>query len=236
MAAAAKPSRRHKAEGSTRRCIVTGAERPPGELIRFVLGPDSEVVADVDERLPGRGFWLSPERDVVNTALAKRAFAKAARAKVAVPEGLADRVEALLAVRCRKLIGLARRAGDAVAGFEKVRAGLKDGRNGALLLVAADASPDSARKIKGPARGADMDLDRDVVEVLTADELADAFGTERTVHVLVAGGNLAAAIRQTAAKLAGFRKRGDADAGEEWNGEDQDGPNGRNVPTMNGKT
>lgn len=191
---------RRTGEEPTRRCIVTGDERPASELVRFVLGPGSEVVPDIDERLPGRGFWLSPERDVVNTALAKRAFSKAARAKAAAPEDLADRIERLLSARCRDLIGLARRAGQAVAGFEKVRAGLQDGKGGVLLL-AADAAPDSARKIGRLSRGVP------VVDVLTGEELADAFGRERTVHVLVAKGKLGDGLRRTAAKLAGFRPR-----------------------------
>lgn len=143
---------------------------------------------------------MSPERDVVNTAVSKRLFAKAAKAKAQAPADLADRIEALLAARCRKLIGLCRRAGDAVAGFEKVRAGLKAGGPGAsVLLLASDASPDSARKIKALAQGVP------VVDGLTGEELAEAFGRERTVHVLISGGRLAEAVRLTAGKLAGFR-------------------------------
>jgi predicted RNA-binding protein YlxR (DUF448 family) len=196
---ATNPPRKAR-DGVRRRCIVTGAEKPALEMIRFVLDPDGQVVADVDEKLPGRGFWLSPERDVVNTAVAKRAFAKAAKAKATAPEDLADRVEALLAARCRRLIGLARRAGDAVAGLEQVREGLSAGRAGVALL-AADAAPDSARKMSALTRGVP------VIEGLAAAELAEAFGRERTVHVLIAPGNLAEALRRTAAKLAGFRNR-----------------------------
>ena len=203
------PSRRrdeNRAE-ATRRCIGTGVERPSETLIRFVLGPGAEVVPDVDEKLPGRGFWLSPERDVVNTALAKRAFAKAAKAKAVAPEDLADRVEALLATRCRKLIGLARRAGVGVAGFEKVREGLIAGQGTGVVLLAADAAPDSARKMRALSRNVP------VINVLMGEELAEAFGRERTVHVFVARGNLAESLRLTAAKLAGFRDKPPANAG-----------------------
>lgn len=192
------PTHRRKADGSLRRCIVTGRELPPEKLIRFVLDPDAHVVVDVDERLPGRGFWLSPQRDVVNTAVVKRLFAKAARAKAETPEDLADRVEALLATRCRRLIGMARRAGRAVAGFEKVRAGLNSG-GGGLVLVASDAAPDSERKMKG------LIGDVPVVKPLTGSELAEAFGHDRSVHVLIDRGRLAADIGNVAEKLAGFR-------------------------------
>ena len=57
-----------------RRCIVTGEVRDRGRLVRFVVGPDGTVVPDIDERLPGRGLWLLPRRDIVNRAVAKRAI------------------------------------------------------------------------------------------------------------------------------------------------------------------
>ena len=82
--------------GPERRCIATGQVRPKVELLRFVVSPSGEVVPDLERLLPGRGIWLSPRRDVVNTAVAKRLFAKAARRQVATPDDLADRLEGLL--------------------------------------------------------------------------------------------------------------------------------------------
>ncbi|MGH7112560.1 MAG: DUF448 domain-containing protein, partial [Stellaceae bacterium] len=74
----------------TRRCLATGQVRPRAALLRFVVGPDGAIVADVAGRLPGRGLWLTPRRDIVEQAVAKRLFARAARRPVAVPPGLAD--------------------------------------------------------------------------------------------------------------------------------------------------
>src|SRR5262249_25133213 len=103
-----------------RRCICTGESGDRPFLLRFVIGPDDELVPDVAARLPRRGLWWPPRRDIVERAVAKRLFARAARRPVTVPLGLADRIEALLAQRCRDGLGLARRAGLAVAGFTKV--------------------------------------------------------------------------------------------------------------------
>src|SRR5208282_1633455 len=113
--------------GALRTCLVSGESRDKGELLRFVVGPDGDIVPDIEGRLPGRGLWLLPRRDIVATALAKRLFARAARKNVSAPAGLADRVEDLLARRCVDLIGLARRAGQAVTGFAKVEAALDKG-------------------------------------------------------------------------------------------------------------
>ena len=83
---------------------------------------------------------------MVNTACAKGLFAKATRRRVAVPADLADLVERQLTRRCLDLVGLARRAGQAVAGYEKARQWLLAGKAG-VVLAAADGAPASRGKI-----------------------------------------------------------------------------------------
>jgi hypothetical protein len=185
--------------GPCRRCIVSGEVKPVEELIRFGIDPDDGIVPDVESRLPGRGIWLSADRDMVNTAVAKNLFSKAARRKVKVPTDLADRIETLLSRRCLDLVGLARRAGQAVAGFDKVREELKSGR-GALVLAAADGAQDGRDKIAALASG------KPVVAVLRNDELAAAFGRDRLVHVVLAPGRLTERLTIETRRLAGFRK------------------------------
>ena len=183
--------------GPHRRCIQTGEIGPKEGMIRFVVGPDSSIVPDIEGRLPGRGMWLSARRDVVNSAVAKATFAKAARQKILVPADLADRLEALLRRRCLDLIGLARRAGQVVSGYDKVRAELKSGR-GAVLLEASDGARDGTQKVKALAPHLP------VVTVLTAAELGAAFGRDHTVHGLLLPGNLAKRVLIDATRLAGM--------------------------------
>ncbi|MCA1909837.1 MAG: RNA-binding protein [Magnetospirillum sp.] len=185
-------------KGPNRRCIVTGSVLPKEQLLRFVVGPDSMVVPDVEGRLPGRGIWLSPGRDVVNTALAKRLFARAARRAVVVPDDLADLIERILHRRCLDALALARRAGQAVAGFEKVKAELKAGRV-AVLVQARDAAQDGRDKLKALAPGAV------VVDQFDAAEMGAVFGRDHAVHACVAPGGLARRLTTEAALLAGFR-------------------------------
>lgn len=184
--------------GPSRRCIATGTVRPKGELLRFVVSPTGEVVPDVERRLPGRGIWLSARRDVVNTAVTKRLFAKAARRAVTVPEDLADRLERLLCRRCLDAISLARRAGQAVCGFEKVKAELKGGR-AAVLVEARDAAEDGKCKMRALASGLP------VVELFDAVELGSPFGRDQSVHVALTPGGLARRLVEEAGLLAGFR-------------------------------
>jgi predicted RNA-binding protein YlxR (DUF448 family) len=184
--------------GPYRRCLVTGESMPVERAIRFVVGPDDSVVPDIEARLPGRGMWLSADRDVVNKALAKHQFARAARRTVAAPGDLADRIESLLARRCVDLIGLARRAGQVVAGFDQVRAALPQS-GGGVLIEASDGSDDGRDKLLAiaPAMA--------VVDTLSSTELGAALGRDRFVHVLIAPGRLADKIRIEASRLAGFR-------------------------------
>lgn len=172
-------------DGETvRRCIVSGEVQPKDGLLRFVIGPEGDVVPDLDARLPGRGLWLSARRDMVETATAKRAFARAARQAVKVPPDLADRLERLLRARCQDLLGLARRAGVVVAGFDQVKAAGKEGTV-ALLLEAAEGAADGRRKVMAAAPGAR------VVDILSGAELAAALGRDHVVHVAVLAGKQA---------------------------------------------
>src|SRR5205814_3715273 len=189
-----------------RRCIVTGEVRDRGSLLRFVVGPDGAIVPDVAGRLPGRGLWLTARRDIVDRALAKRVFARAARRPVAAPAGLADGVEALLAQRCCDALGFARRAGLAVAGFDRVGEAVRRGK-AALLLFAVDGAKGGRRKLG--ALGGDLPS----ASVLTAAELGGAFGRERIVHAAIGGGTLSDRLRVDLVRLAGFRVNATMDCG-----------------------
>ena len=181
-----------------RKCIVLGGERPKNELIRFVVAPDGTVVPDLEAKLPGRGLWLSAQRDVVNTASAKRLFAKAARSKAEAPEDLADRLEALLVARCIGLLGMARRSGSVVSGYEKVRAYLQDGKGG-LILAARDGAIGGRRKVRNVAP------ELTEWDQLEGFELAQALGRDAVVHVAVAQGPIADRLTIEFGRLAGFR-------------------------------
>lgn len=186
------------AEGPQRRCLATRAVRPKAELLRFVVGPGDLLVPDIAGRLPGRGLWITPARDIVAGAAARNLFAKAAKARVVVPPDLVDRVEGLLARDLLDRLGLARRAGQVVAGFEQVRALLAEGGAG-LLLAAADGAEDGRRKLRALAAGIP------VVDWLTSAELAAALGRDTVVHAAVRRGGFAERLGLAAARLQGMR-------------------------------
>lgn len=192
-----------------RKCIVTGAVGPKSGLIRFVVGPDATVVPDVLERLPGRGIWVSADRAVIAKAAAKGMFSRAARQPVKAPDGLADLIEGQLARRVVDLISMARKAGDAVTGYEKVKEWLVKGQ-ARVLIQASDGSERGKTKLHPPeGEGA-------FIGCLSAGEMGLAFGRERAIHAALAAGGLTTRVVEEAAKLAGLRGLiGDGFAGED---------------------
>jgi predicted RNA-binding protein YlxR (DUF448 family) len=184
--------------GPMRRCIASGQSRPKETMLRFVAGPEGALVPDLEERLPGRGLWVAADRQALERAVARRLFSRAARQPLEVPADLAPVVEQGLVRRIVELLALARRAGQAVTGFEKVRGWLKDG-TAVALLAASDGGADGRTKLRAAAAG------RPVVEVLTAGELGRAFGRDIAVHGALARGGLASRILIEAGRLSGFR-------------------------------
>lgn len=183
-----------------RRCIVSGESRETAALVRFAVGPDNQVVPDIAGSLPGRGIWVSADRDSVAAAVANRLFARAARRNVVVDEELPARVETLLRDRCIDLIGLARRAGGAVAGFDKVTAFLAKNTAG-VVFAASDAADGGRRKMQRGAAGVPL------IEQLDRLELGRAFGRDQVVHAVVASGKIADSLLADARRLSGFRQQ-----------------------------
>ena len=191
-----------------RKCIATGESQPKAGLIRFVAGPDGQIVPDVLGKLPGRGIYVSADRTAIDKAVRKNLFARAARQPVRAPEGLADLVERLVAQRTVDLLSMARKAGEAVTGYEKVKDWLVKG-TAATLIQASDGSERGKTKLHAP------DGAKGFVGCLTAGEIGLAFGRERAIHAALAAGGLRTRVVEEAAKLAGLRGHVGGDDGGE---------------------
>ncbi len=195
--------------------MATGEALSPDAALRFVRGPDGGLAPDFSGKLPGRGAWLTPARTALAAALKKGAFARSFKAPVEAPDDLAERVEAGLAKAALSALGLARKTGDALTGFEKVRSALKE-KSAAVLINARDGGADGRRKLGGLAKGSGGAVE--LVELFSADELSAALGRdEPTVHVVLKTGPAARRFVGAARRLSGFRPADAAgpDAGSE---------------------
>ena len=191
---------------SLRRCLATGRTAPKASLVRFVIAPDGAAVPDLAERLPGRGLWISAERAIIDAACRGNKFARAARRPVVVDSQLPATIERQLAARCCDAIRLARRAGHAVFGFERVRTWIARQATGGganILLLAADSAADAARV------GVFGTSSMRIVTSLAGAELGACFAKERVAYAAVSGGGIAARLAIDAGRLAGMRKQSD---------------------------
>lgn len=193
-----------KGETRERRCIATGDVKPAAELIRFVVGPDDEIVPDLRARLPGRGIWVSADRKSLAAAIKRNLFAKAAEQAVKVPSDLLERLETLLIERVRETLGLARRAGYVLNGFGKVEAAIRDWREDVIAVIeASDGAEDGRRKLEQSVRATERNVQ--FVTGLLAKEMGLALGQELVVHAALLEGGLSRSLLAEIARLQGVR-------------------------------
>ena len=187
-----------RSDGPDRKCLATGEVHPKYGLIRFVVGPDDQVFPDIMGKLPGRGFYVSADREALELAVSKKLFSRGAKQPVKIPDDLVDEVERQLAKRVIDLISLQRKAGRAVAGYEKTKGWLQS-EEAEVLIQAVDGSGRGKSKLSTPHYG-------QYIGWLTADELGLAFGRQTVIHGALASGGLTLRVVEEAQRLKGVRK------------------------------
>lgn len=185
-------------KGPQRRDAGRREAAPARDMIRFVVDPGGRLWPDIANKLPGRGIWLRADRESLEDARRRSIFARQARRSVTVDDKLAETVTDLLNDRLLELASLARRAGQLIAGFDKVRAELEQGTPG-VLLQARDAGGEAGR-LRGLLNG------RPFVAAFDRFELGRRIGREQTVHAFVHAGRLADRVMLEAARLRGFKE------------------------------
>ena len=194
-----------RSTGAERKCIATGEVQPKFGLIRFVVGPDQQIVPDILGKLPGRGIWVSAQHETLAKTIAKGLFSRGAKQTVSMPGTLISDIESQLARRVIDLISLARKSGQAVSGYEKVKDWLSK-ETARVLIQASDGSARGKSKLSTPYGGS-------FIGWLTADELGLAFGRQTAIHGALASGGLTSRIVEEAARLKGLRVIDDSDGG-----------------------
>ncbi len=188
-----------KSGAPERRCIASGESGPTVGMVRFVVGPDAQVVPDIAGKLPGRGMWVTSDRAAIDLAVKKGLFSRAAKTKVKVADDLSDRVEKLLRQRLTNNVAMARKAGIAICGLEKVKIALETGK-AKLLVQASDGSERAKRELR-PPKGEETRI-----ECLNSDELGLAFGRDNVIHAAIMPGGISKRIFLEANRLIGLQK------------------------------
>ncbi|VAV86841.1 COG2740: Predicted nucleic-acid-binding protein implicated in transcription termination / Ribosomal protein L7Ae family protein YlxQ [hydrothermal vent metagenome] len=184
-----------------RTCIVSGKVLPQTELIRFVAGPDDQLFVDIRAKAPGRGVWVSATQDSLQQAIKRKGFARGLKTNVQVPPDLIDQVQAQLSEHCLGLMGMARKSGQLVNGFEKVRSAIRSEKPG-WLIEAKDGAADGRHKVLALCKG--MWEEVPLVGCFDATALGSALGNDAAGHVLMRTGAIATQLGLQLHRLSGF--------------------------------
>ena len=177
-----------------RMCAVSRDVRPIDELIRFVVAPSGEVVADLKRKLPGRGLWISASRKMVAEAVRRHQFSKGFKRDVRVAATLAADTEALLERFVLDALAIAAKAGQVISGFTKVADALDRHGQGPVraLIHATDGAVDGIRKLDAVAgqngRDDGQPAGIPIVNVLTSEQLDLALGRSNVIHAALLAG------------------------------------------------
>ena len=202
-----------KSPAPERTCIVTRTLQPAKAMLRFVLGPDNQLVPDLKGNLPGRGVYVSFSAKAVQQAIKKKAFARSVRAEVNVPPDLEAVIDGLLKKAALQSLSLANKAGAIIAGNAKVEAAL-EAQNLRGLVHALDAGDDGVRKLSQVVHRVNQGKMIAEVRIFTSEELDNALGRSNSVHIGVMAGDAGALFLRNAKRCASYRNATDDDAQE----------------------
>jgi predicted RNA-binding protein YlxR (DUF448 family) len=187
-----------------RRCVATGVILPKERLLRFVQGPEGRVVFDVAGNLPGRGWYLLPSKEALAQAIKRRAFAFKAKHAVVLSDDLPEKVAQLLQGDLSQRLGLARKSGDVVMGFEKLAAALKK-QELSLVFLASDASENTVQKMQSLMHEA-----LPTARILSREQLSMALGENNLVHLGVKSVIVARKLCRSVVRYRAFVESWDA--------------------------
>jgi predicted RNA-binding protein YlxR (DUF448 family) len=191
-------------------CVATRTVKPVDEMIRFVVGPDGQVVPDLKRKLPGRGVWVDATRAALAEATRRKAFARGFKREVRVAADFVDSTERLLVRSVLDALAIAGKAGQVVAGFAKVEGALARD-NVAAVIHAADAAPDGVRKIDAALRrrfGDDVEKIA-IIDAFGSQQLDLALGRANVVHAALLAGPASDTLIERSMRLRRFRAGSD---------------------------
>jgi uncharacterized protein len=202
--------------GTQRMCVVTRVVRPIDELIRFVVSPSGEAVADLKRKLPGRGLWVSASHKAVAEAGRRNLFSRGFKRNVPVSPTLAQDIENLLVRGVVEALAMAAKAGQVVSGFTKVETALQQ-HQARALIHAADGAADGIRKLDAIVRqnagNIAEPLQFPVINLLTSAQLDLALGRSNVIHAALLAGPAGKTFLSRCQILVQYRLADDGNAG-----------------------
>ena len=191
--------------GGERLCVVSRQVKPVAEMIRFVVGPQGEVVPDLKRKLPGRGLWVTASRVDLAEAVRRGAFARGFGRPVKIPDDFIEATGRLLERSALDALAIAGKGRQAVTGFSKVEAALVRG-HAMAVLHAADAAADGIRKVEALRKQSENEGRQiAVISSFRSAQLGLALGRPNVVHAALLAGTATETFIARCARLDRFR-------------------------------
>ena len=175
-------------ELETRKCVISGEVLNKENLLRFVTLKDGTMLPDFNKKIDGRGFYVSNSKKLLQSLVEKHPFNKILHKKVEYAPNMPEIVEGILTKKGLDALNLARKAGDLVLGFEKVKELIIKGR-AAFVIEATDAGADGRQKI------AELSANLEKFTLYDTETLSTAFDRENTVYLAVKTGKMSDMVR-----------------------------------------
>ena len=201
--------------GTTRMCALTRQVHPIDELIRFVVAPSGEVIADLRRKLPGRGLWVTASHSAVAEAAKRGVFGRGFKRDIRPQPTLADETERLMVRGAIEALAIAAKGKQVVSGFAKVENTLKRGEASALIH-ASDGAADGIRKLDGLTRRISDGFP--IITDLTSAELDLALGRANVIHAALLAGPAGKTFLSRCHALARFRANAPGETANENSG------------------
>lgn len=185
-----------------RSCIACRRKGGKGELVKLADTP-SGVVIDYLEKLPGRGAYICPEAACIEKGLKEGPLSRAFRRKVSPPDADAfyEEFKGKVARKIEGLLGMARKSGHVIRGFDAAAAAYAR-TSGGLLIIAEDISEGTERRFMESVSG----VFNNTVRYSTKDGLGSVLGASPVALVFVDEPALAAALGREIGRLKGISR------------------------------
>ena len=167
-------------------------------MLRFVADETGCVFFDVLEKLPGRGAWLMPDKEVVQKALSKNVFQNVFQRKTIVPDGFYKTIISLLKKHVLEELSLARKIGVLCFGFETVKKALFD-KKALFACEALDSAENGQEKLS-------FEKDFPVFQIFSREELGHLANQDFVVHMAVLKHPIAEKIKCNLEKIIRLQK------------------------------
>ncbi len=180
-----------------RRCIISRCSLDKAHAIRLVIAPNGHIMFDLKGKLPGRGYWIAANKDIISELQTNRKKRQQIFGAAILSEDFHACLEAGLKNYIIQQIGLARRAGLVCFGFEKIKEWMKT-HKAALALIASDASKAETKRLRIKQFGCPF------FGLLSGKELGMAFSRSYIAYMVFNSSNLTENIYNNNLRLQGL--------------------------------